>query len=376
MRVGSLFSGAGGLDRAVEEVFGATVAWQCEVDAAASKVLAHRFPGVPNYGDITTIGNWQWQMSQEANPIDIICGGFPCQDVSAAGRRAGIRDGTRSGLWAYFADAIAALRPKYVVIENVKGLLNAAAHRNLEPDEPDMGDGPVGPVLRAAGAVLGDLADLRYDAQWVTVAASEVGAPHQRERVFILATNTEIDRRDERRPEPARQFGRSDAAFSGPTNVGLLPTPTVQDGANCAGPSQFERNSLPLNVVATLLPTPSASDGIGGGPNDPVSRVENGHQVQLIDLGMRADIWGRYSSAMRRWEGVTRSAPSPVEPSPRGKFGARLNPAFSEWMMGWPEGWVTDVPGISRNDKLRIIGNGVVPQQATAALRWLLEVAA
>src|SRR6185312_10858873 len=114
MRIGSLFSGAGGLDMAVESVFGGTVAWHCELDSAASKVLAARWPDVPNLGDITEV-NWEnWRPLLE---VDILCGGFPCQDVSSAGRRAGIADGTRSGLWAHFAAAIAALRPQMVVIE-------------------------------------------------------------------------------------------------------------------------------------------------------------------------------------------------------------------------------------------------------------------
>ena len=92
MRIGSLFSGAGGLDMAVEAVFGGTTVWHSEIDKAASKVLAHRWPGVPNLGSITEI-DWA-----TVEPVDVLCGGFPCTDVSAAGKRAGMH-GTRSGLW-------------------------------------------------------------------------------------------------------------------------------------------------------------------------------------------------------------------------------------------------------------------------------------
>src|SRR5271165_5801539 len=106
MRIGSLFSGAGGLDLAVEAVFGAETVWHCELDKAASKVLAARWPGVPNLSDITAV-DWG---APHIPPVDILCGGFPCQDVSFAGRRAGIKDGTRSGLWAYYTDAINALQ--------------------------------------------------------------------------------------------------------------------------------------------------------------------------------------------------------------------------------------------------------------------------
>ncbi|ALA48177.1 DNA methyltransferase [Mycobacterium phage Phlei] len=164
--VGSLFSGVGGLDLAVEEAFNARTIWQCESDKQASKVLAKRF-GVPNLGDITAV-DW----SNVRRP-DILCGGFPCQDVSAAGLKKGIAAGTRSGLWSYFADAIDALRPEFVVIENVRGLLNAKAN-----------EGERGSAFRR---VLSDLAEVGYDAVWKVVRASDVGAPHRRERVFILA---------------------------------------------------------------------------------------------------------------------------------------------------------------------------------------------
>ncbi|QIQ63754.1 DNA methylase [Mycobacterium phage Phanphagia] len=188
MKLGSLFSGAGGLDIAVEQFFGARTVWHCELNPAASKVLAHRWPGVPNLGDITAV-DWS-----EVEPVDILAGGFPCQDVSAAGRRAGIAEGTRSGLWALFAEVINQLRPGVVVIENVRGLLSARAYRAMESAESTVGDGADGPVLRALGAVLGDLSDLGYDAQWITLAASDVGAPHRRERVFILATVADAER--------------------------------------------------------------------------------------------------------------------------------------------------------------------------------------
>jgi DNA (cytosine-5)-methyltransferase 1 len=182
MRIGSLFSGAAGLDRAVQAVFGGEVVWHSEIDPAASKVLAYHYPNVPNLGSVTDI-DWA-----TVPPVDIICGGFPCTDVSAAGKRAGMH-GTRSGLWSHMAEAIDVIRPKYVVIENVRGLLNANANRPLESTEDGLGDGERRPVLRAIGAVLGDLADIGgYEARWVTVSAASVGAPHRRERVFIVAS--------------------------------------------------------------------------------------------------------------------------------------------------------------------------------------------
>jgi DNA (cytosine-5)-methyltransferase 1 len=87
--------------------------------------------------------------------------------------------------------------------------------------------------------------------------------------------------------------------------------------------------------------------------------------------------WGIYADAIARWEALTRPAPAPTQPSKKGT--PQLSPRFSEWLMGLPEGWVTDVPGLTRNEQLKALGNGVVPQQAAAALRFLLnasEVAA
>ncbi|OBK22534.1 DNA cytosine methyltransferase [Mycobacterium asiaticum] len=343
MRIGSLFSGAGGLDLAVEAVFGGYTVWQCENDPAAAKVLRSHWTDVPNLGDITAV-DWA-----AVEPVDVLCGGFPCQDVSTAAshRRQGLRDGNRSGLWSHMAAAIDVLRPPFVVIENVKGLLSATAHRAMEPDDTDLG------TLRAAGAVLGDLASLGFNAEWTVVPASAVGAPHKRERIFILAAAADTD-----------NAGRSQQRWS-------CPTPP-QHPATERGRGQSPR--------ARLLPTPSASDGIGGGPNNPENRLAQGHQVQLIDLGLSDTAWDQYLPAIRHWENLTRPAPTPIEPYKR-----RLNAAFVEWMMGWPDGWVTKVPGeqldlfggtawaLTRVEQLTRCGNGVVPQQAEHALRRLLS---
>jgi DNA (cytosine-5)-methyltransferase 1 len=182
LKIGSLFSGYGGLDLAVSKVTGATVAWHCEWEDAPSKVLEANFPGVPNYRDVTKV-DWS-----NVEPVDILTGGFPCQDLSLAGKRKGLTEGTRSGLWSEFALAIEVLKPKLVVIENVRGLLSAKANSGMEygPEIVDQAQ-KGGTVLRALGAVLGDLADIGYDAKWTSVRASDAGAPHQRFRVFITA---------------------------------------------------------------------------------------------------------------------------------------------------------------------------------------------
>ncbi|WP_454137594.1 DNA cytosine methyltransferase [Microbacterium paulum] len=214
LRVGSLFSGYGGLDLAVEEIFNARTVWFSEINETVARVFAHHWPDAPNLGDITTI-DWS-----AVEPIDVLCGGFPCQDVSTVGKMAGLAPGTRSGLWVHMATAIETLQPEWVAIENVRGLLSAPALRptpqgdnaderrnptdatstdattgDKEPDSWHLGDEPTRP-LRAAAAVVGDLVDLRDDAQWLGLPASAIGAPHPRYRVFILAHRTV--------PHPAR----------------------------------------------------------------------------------------------------------------------------------------------------------------------------
>ena len=182
LKIGSLFSGYGGLDLAVSKLTGAEVAWHCEWEAAPSAILEKNFPGVPNFHDVSKV-DWA-----NVEPVDILTGGFPCQDLSLAGKRAGMKEGTRSGLWSEFYKAIEIIKPRLVVIENVRGLLSATAHSDLEQCAWCMGEtGDGEPALRALGAVLGDLADIGYDAKWHGVRAADAGAPHNRFRVFIVA---------------------------------------------------------------------------------------------------------------------------------------------------------------------------------------------
>ena len=157
MRAGSLFSGIGGFDLGLERA-GFTISWQVEIDPYCQRVLAKHWPTVPRYGDICAV-DWG-----TVEPVDVLCGGFPCQDLSFAGKRAGI-DGARSGLWSEYVRAIRHLRPRYVLVENVPGLL----------------------TNQYLGRVLGDLAQSGYDAEWDCIPASAIGAPHRRDRVWIVA---------------------------------------------------------------------------------------------------------------------------------------------------------------------------------------------
>ena len=157
----SLFSGIGGFELGLERA-GMEVIWNSEIEPFPCEVLKRRWPDVPNLGDITKI---DWNTVPR---VDVICGGFPCQDISVAGKQKGIKDDTRSGLWFYFRDAISALRPRYAIIENVAGLYSSNKGRDF-------------------ARVLHDLAEIGYDAEWARVSAAATGAHHRRWRVFIVA---------------------------------------------------------------------------------------------------------------------------------------------------------------------------------------------
>lgn len=249
LKIGSLFSGVGGLDLAVEEFFNARTVWHCEWEVDPSKVLAARWPGVPNHGDVTKL--------VAPEPVDILCGGFPCQDVSLAGRRRGMKDGTRSGLWSEFARLIDQLRPSWVFIENVRGLLSADATGDVEPCPWCLADGSGEHALRALGAVLGDLADLGFDAEWTMLRASDVGAPHGRPRIFILAwpaENTGSGRNGggPLHPDTARERGQT-LRLTGQVLAmtgDLLPTPIVGDAKSVRN-STATRHKLPPTGIHT-----------------------------------------------------------------------------------------------------------------------------
>jgi DNA (cytosine-5)-methyltransferase 1 len=155
LTVGSLFSGIGGFDLGLERA-GMKVIWQSEIDHFACKVLKKHWPDVPNLGDITKV---DWTNIERP---DVICGGYPCQPFSTAGKRGGATDPRH--LWPAMFNAICLLRPRYALMENVRGHLSMGF-----------------------GDVLADLASIGYDAEWQVIPAAAIGAPHKRDRVFIVA---------------------------------------------------------------------------------------------------------------------------------------------------------------------------------------------
>ncbi|WP_307871929.1 DNA cytosine methyltransferase [Micromonospora sp. U21] len=159
-RIGSLCTGYGGLDMAVELVLGGQLTRYAETDRHARTVCEHHWPGVPNLGDIRAV---DWTCVE---PVDVLTAGFPCQDISNAGKRAGIT-GEHSSLWSAVADAVRVLRPPLVFVENVAALLR-----------------------RGFDVVEADLAAIGYDTNWTCLRASDIGAARRRDWLFLLAAPT------------------------------------------------------------------------------------------------------------------------------------------------------------------------------------------
>ena len=182
MTFGSLFAGIGGIDLGLERA-GMTCIWQSEIEPYACQVLKKHWPDIPNLGDIREI---DWTAVERA---DVVAGGYPCQPFSQAGRRAGGDDPRH--LWPLFADCLRVVRPRYALLENVPGHLSLGF-----------------------GQVLGDLAALGYDAEWDCLPAAAFGAHHRRDRLFVIATDTDQPRLQGRHgptntewPAPTRHAG-------------------------------------------------------------------------------------------------------------------------------------------------------------------------
>lgn len=424
IRVGSLCSGYGGIEIGLGMALPATeVVWVAENDQAVSRVLKRRHD-VPNLGDITT-SPWRG-----AEPIDLLCAGFPCQPVSAAGRQAVTYD--HRWHWPDVARAIFDLRPGAVFIENVRNLVAIKYDKS----------GRRGEVF---ADILHDLRLLGYRVRWLVLGACAIGAPHHRHRVFLVAGRVPAGQpvppaervevlqcgapRNGGRfllPTPVARDGDADGrsgrgegspeywarkAAEGRTNgiplgavvTALLPTPTAERyGSNQSWSNGRSVGSVrdSLDMVHRLLPTPQAHDGRPGSPTLhaetalarhaagrrnledaaallPTPRAtdgKNGGPNQGIASGDIAlssavigDRWGKYAEAVALWEVLTgRSAPSPAEVGPKGSL--RLAPELPEWMMGLTAGYLTDE--LSRLDALRAAGNGVLPAQA--AIAWHL----
>jgi len=306
LKIGSLCTGYGGLDMAVEAYYQAETVWVSEFDKHASKVIDARI-NKPNLGNLKII-NWA-----EVEPIDILTAGYPCQPFSQAGLRKGAQD--ERHLWPYIKEAISILRPQYVILENVRG------HFRLGFRE-----------------VLSDFASIGYDARWTLIRASEVGAPHRRERLFILAYSNGT------RCEGSTGFEWSNG---------------FEQSSNNAEYTNTHSQRLSLVGVA-------------------VAKERHQGQSQLIVSKLGEVIpdtnnSGRVRTMSRLQKRYDPRSQMHLQEVPPALDQGRLNVKFVEYMMGLPDGWVSDVD-LPRSQKLKILGNGVVPQQAYKALELLHNV--
>ncbi|MEU1776752.1 DNA cytosine methyltransferase [Streptomyces sp. NPDC019922] len=283
-------------------------------------------------------------------------------------------------MWLHVARAVEALRPCLVVIENVRGLLTSPAGSpgDVEPCPWCLGDTPGQPPLRALGAVLGSLADLGYDARWLVLRASDIGAPHRRERTFLTAwpaghpaQDPDQQHRQERRlatpfqeeergarPESGRRGGVAPADPEGVgRDQGLAEPAAWQRGHDPAQRGGITAQGRPHGHIA-----PSYREGKAASPADGGPAALGGGATGGREADRR---WGPYAAAITRWERLTRPAPEPTDAA------GRLRADFVEWMQGLAPGWVTATPGLGRPAQLTALGNGVVPQQASRALQLL-----
>lgn len=321
---GSTFSGVGGLDIAIEHVFGAEPAWHVEPDPYAAAVLAERWPGVPNFQRIESL-------NASAGHIDIMCGGFPCQDISLAGEGAGL-DGERSGLWWELARAVGALRPAVVVLENVAAL----ASRGLD-------------------RVIGELSRLRYDAAWGVLRASDVGAPHRRARMFIVAVDgalSDADRRD------LWEVGQREGARRAAERLAR------GDGESVVDPDRARREQHGQQAQAAagrgVLAHPGRKDAMALGLGLGQSGQRGGGLLDRQRQALRDD--AHRCCEAPRWP------PGPGDVEGWARHPGAL-PGVRRGAYGPPRG----VDARRRRERLRCLGNGVVPIQAVEAIGQLWE---
>ena len=259
MKVGSLCTGYGGLEMAVETVFGPTdLRFVSDVDDDVNTLLANYHPNVPNLGDLTKV-NWR-----AVEQVDLLCAGYPCQPFSTAGQRKGLED--ERAIFEYIADAISVLRPRWLLLENVAGHLTLGGT-----------------------SVIATLTSLGYDCRWAVVWASDTGSPHKRARLFIWANSSDTKISNGRYTQPE-----------------IVETTIRQASEFRESTCSFERWG---NIIGRQRPKYATADN-------------------------------------------------------------RVNPVFVEWLMGVPEGWVTGI-GLPYSSQLRILGNGVVPQQGALAINLL-----
>lgn len=308
MTFGELFAGIGGFSLGLERA-GMKCKWQVEIDPYATAVLKKHWPDVPRHDDVRTFP------PQGDFSVDLICGGFPCQDLSVAGKGAGLK-GSRSGLWSEFARIIRTVQPRWVVIENVAALTS-----------------------RGLGTVLGDLAEIGLDAEWHCIPASAVGAPHRRERIWIVGQSR------------------------------------CQPTGSCVNSSAAERSQAP----PPSRPVVASNSGRCGTR----SRESNVANSQRIRRAPKSDCVQHSQASTDRHADITGSCRQvpPDTSSPRLSEQRRAKPIQEEQPAVERSSWWLSEPNVgrvaygipSRVDRLRCLGNAVVPQVVEVIGRAIMQ---
>jgi len=308
MKVLDLFSGIGGFSLGLECAGWETIAF-CEIEPSCNKILSKYWPDIPIFDDITKLSANDIESS-----VDIICGGFPCQDISIAGKKAGI-GGLRSALWKQYLRLINEIRPKYAIIENVAN-------------------------LRSNGliTVLQDLWQIGYNAEWHCIPASAIGAPHQRDRIWIVANPdnkgcNNNQGKTTRKNDKKRRQECSANSITGRNIIAKEKLSLYETGFT------KETTGAKLQNSKTILANPDC-EGLqryrqAGG----FSQILKEEKISLF----------RCSRGVEQWE---------VEPDIARLKDGKLNADWVEWLMGFPVGWTE---GLTRKQRLIALGNALVP---------------
>ena len=349
MRVLSLFSGIGGMDLGLERA-GMKVVYHSEIEPYACSVLKKHWPDVPNLGDIKLI---KWK---ELENVDLIAGGYPCQPFSSAGKRRGKEDVRH--LWPYVLEAIRELRPRYALMENVRGHLSLGFRE-----------------------VLADLAACGYSAEWQLIPASSLGAPHRRDRIFFVAYpdrershRTQVDATEAGKPSLSDAAGRREEMAN-----------TDDSGSRASERRVDGERSQSLILGDDLL------DGISGrrsvlADSEIFGSDERGH----LDDSKKAREWGSVQGetrgsgrSMGDSEGIVGDGSRPRQSEELASLsGAEIHLSETRGRLSTPYSalWETepDVGRVAhgvpaRVDRLRGLGNAVVPQVAEFVGRKIME---
>ncbi len=391
MTFGSLFSGIGGIDIGLERV-GFEPLWQCEVNKFCRKLLTKRWPDIKLYGDIKDI-------DEKTPRPDVLCGGFPCQDISTANTKGKGLDGSKSGLWFEFYRVIRILRPRYVLVENVANLVNKGLDRILQ-----------------------GLAEIGYDAEWQVLSAAQFGAWHLRRRIFIVAYTNSFD--GQVSDETQFDMEWADCGVQREWNESSGSSQRRRSAITPTDPSELQRNGRCNNYGFSSQSKEISEFGDSGGENaatDPTSqqlRRQDYSPGREVARTHRSGEWreknasstgdccqetsahtnglftGGTSQPLRSREGRMGSGfgdngqhvrkPPKAMADPHGPGREKQRRPFSifpEQFASERYSWWKAEPGIcrvydgipNRLDRLRSLGNAVVPQVAEYVGRLIMD---